>query len=74
MKLYIGFWVSSISITIVIITLDLTIERFWKADEVDDVKTMARLNIAMLIFSLVQFFAAVCLDMIILVHYWKAGD
>jgi len=71
MKLYIGFWASCTVITIVIIGLNLAIHYSWNYERV---ALITRMNTALLIFTLLQFLNMVCLDSIILLHYWKAGD
>jgi len=31
-------------------------------------------NIALLVLFMLKFFYSACLDLIIMVHYWRAGD
>mmetsp|Transcript_39648 Transcript_39648/g.51960 ORF Transcript_39648/g.51960 Transcript_39648/m.51960 type:complete len:137 (+) Transcript_39648:324-734(+) len=74
MKLYIGFWASCTVISIVIIGLNLAIHYSWNSWSYERVALMTRMNTALLILTLLQFLNIVCLDSVILLHYWKAGD
>ena len=74
MKVYLAIWVSSTIITIAMICLNYQLAKSWGIGTVDNVKTQARICIAITVFLLCQFFMTVCLDLIILTHYWRAGD
>mmetsp|Transcript_31392 Transcript_31392/g.38955 ORF Transcript_31392/g.38955 Transcript_31392/m.38955 type:complete len:145 (+) Transcript_31392:555-989(+) len=85
MKLYIGSWVAntlnSIVITgfsIAIVDLsdleDITIKSITDDATKKQFTTFVRVNIALLVLFLLKFFYFACLDLIIMVHYWRAGD
>ena len=74
MKLYIALWVSVSVITLAVIALNIIINIKWEFHDKQDVEQMARLNIAMINLTSIQFINSILLDLVILAHYWKAGD
>ena len=71
MKAYIGLWVSSIVITLTNTFLNLSIERNWIDD--DDLKEY-KIDITLQYTLFLSWIVSVSLDMVILAHYWRAGD
>ena len=75
MKIYIGFWLSCTTFTIIMIGLNLGIHYNWNTlRDPERIKFLLRMNIALLVMTLLQFLNMVCLDAVILFHFYKAGD
>ena len=78
-KLYIALWVSALFFSVITIGLNLHLQLEWhgvtlESFSEDLVQQSVKLVIAIDIFLFLTFFNNVCLDLIILVHYWRAGD
>ena len=75
MKIYIWFWLSSTTFTLAVIGLNQGIHWNWNSlKDPERIKFLLRMNIALLVTTLLQFFNMVCLDAVILFHFYKAGD
>ena len=75
MKIYIWFWLSSTTFTLAVIGLNQGIHWNWNTlEDPERIKFLLRMNIALLVTTLLQFFNMVCLDAVILFHFYKAGD